>query len=169
MYLTVRYFYKKLKKVVIDGDIKIILALTEIIARIQKLEDAVGSIGTAKSIEFYTTIDGTKRRIKNMFLKVSENLPVSIEIKDIHGNAAQVDGAPKWASTDETLATVTASEDGLSALVTPIGPVGVCKIQVSADADLGEGVKSILGELEIELLAGEAAVVSIVAGTPVAQ
>lgn len=104
-----------------------------------------------------------------MFLKVSQNLPLTIEVKDKFGNLAKVDGAPTWAVTDSTLATVEVAEDGMSAVLKPSGSVGTLKVQVSADADLGEGVKSILGELDVELLAGEAVSVSISAGEAVDQ
>lgn len=120
----------------------------------------------ASQIQFYSTISGNNERVHNMFLKASQNLPLSIQIKDKFGNAAQVDGAPQWAVTDATLGAMEVSEDGMSATFKPAGLVGTLKIQVSADADLGEGVKSILGELDVEILAGEAVSVEIAAGEP---
>lgn len=123
--------------------------------------------GEASSIEFYAIIAGRKQKVESMFLKVSQKLPISLAIKDIKGNAAKVDGAPKWAVTNEALASLVVAEDGLSAVLSPVGPVGLLKVQVKADADLGEGVKEIVGELEIELVAGDAAVVELAAGVAV--
>ncbi len=104
-----------------------------------------------------------------MFLKVSEALPLTIEVKDKFGNPAKVDGAPQWAVTAPELASLEVSADGMSALVKPTGPVGPFKVQVTADADLGEGVKPVLGEMEVELLPGEAVSVGLAAGAPVPQ
>lgn len=102
-----------------------------------------------------------------MFLKITQKLPLSVEFQDKLGNPAKVDGAPVWAVSDETLATLSVAADGMSAELVPTGAIGEFKVQVSADADLGEGVKSILGELAIELLPAEAVSVAIKAGEPV--
>lgn len=123
----------------------------------------------ASSIEFYSNFGGQKKRITNMFLKVSEALPLAIEVKDKFGNLAKIEGAPQWALTDSTLATLEVMEGGMSAVLKPVGAVGSLKVQVSCDADLSEGVKTILGELEVELLAGEAVVVAITPGQAVPQ
>jgi hypothetical protein len=120
-------------------------------------------------LEFYTKINGQTTKVDQMFLKVSDKLPLSVALKDKFGNEAQSDGKPSWALSDESLASLELSEDGKSALLLPKGTVGSFKVQVSADADLGEGVKSILGELDIELLAGEAVQVEIKAGEALPQ
>lgn len=102
-----------------------------------------------------------------MFLKINQKLPVSVTFKDKFGNDAQVDGKPEWAVTDSTLASLEVADDGMSSMIVPTGVVGSFKVQVSADADLGAGVKTILGELDIDLVAGDAENVVISAGTPV--
>jgi hypothetical protein len=132
---------------------------------IEELKDAL-TPGGASRIEFYANIAGKKRKVKTMFLKVTQSLPLTIEIKDAKGNPAKVDGAPEWAVTDEALATLEVSPDGFTATVTPMGPLGSVKVQVTADADLGEGVKSILGELDIDFLAGDATTIALSAGNP---
>jgi hypothetical protein len=98
-----------------------------------------------------------------MFAKVTQKVKISISIKDKFGNAAKVDGTPAWGLTDEALGTLAVEADGMSALLEPKGVVGALKVQVSCDADLGEGVKPILGELDVELLAGDAEVVELAA------
>lgn len=120
----------------------------------------------ASRIAFFTTINGLKKEITEMFLKVNQKLPLTIEIKDKFGNAAQVDGAPAWSLTDPALGALVVDASGMSAEFTPAGTVGTLQVQVSADADLGEGVKTILGSLDLELLSGEAVTVAIAAGTP---
>ncbi len=131
--------------------------------RIEKLEEAETPL-PAPQVEFYIVQDGQKKRIFNMIMKVSQRLPVSVEFKDKFGNAAKVDGKPAWALTDASFGTVEAADDGLSAVFTPAGKAGEALLQVNADADLGEGVKAILGELAVTLLPGDAETVSITAG-----
>jgi hypothetical protein len=108
-----------------------------------------------------------KEEILHMFLPVNKKLPVSIEIKDKFGNPAKADGAPSWALSDESLGSLAVAADGMSAEFSPSGSVGSLKLQVKADSDLGDGVKEILGELSLDLLAGEAVLVELKAGEPV--
>ncbi len=102
-----------------------------------------------------------------MFLKISQNLPLAIAIKDRLGNDAKVDGIPAWALTDESLGKIEVAADGMSATLIPGDVTGACKLQVKADADLGAGVKEIVGELDIEFIGGDAVTISIAAGEPV--
>jgi hypothetical protein len=149
----------------IVGIMSVILYLQNL--RITKLEKDVANIMTIISepqIKFFINKNGQKIEVTQMFLKVSDQLPVSIAIKDKFGNNASVEGAPAWALTDSSLGNLAVADGGMSAVFTPAGQVGTLKVQVSADADLGEGVKTILGELEIELLAGEAVSVEVSAG-----
>lgn len=102
-----------------------------------------------------------------MFLKDSQNLPLSIAPVDAKGNAAKVDGVPAWSVTDPSLATLAVADDGLSAVLSPVGPLGAFKVQVSADADLGPDAKSIVGELDVEIIGGDAVSIQLKAGDPV--
>lgn len=70
---------------------------------------------------------------------------VQLVIKDKHGNPALVDGVPVWASSDETVLSVTPAPDGMSALKIDTVATGVARVTVTADADLGAGVKPITG------------------------
>jgi hypothetical protein len=139
--------------------------VSKILKELTEIKEAITPV-TASHIKFYVKVDGHYERKVHMILKVTQKVPVTLAITDVKGNPALIDGMPKWALTDESLATLVASEDGMSAVLTPVGPFGALKIQVSADADLGEGVTAILGELEVDLIAGDAAVVSLAAGTP---
>lgn len=102
-----------------------------------------------------------------MFLPISKKLPLAIAIADLKGNPAKVDGVPQWALSDSSLALLEVAEDGMSAMVVPVGPLGLVKVQVKADADLGEGVKELLGEMDVEMIAGEAVSLVVSAGEPV--
>ena len=132
--------------------------------RIKVLETRIG--GVAEKVVFFVTIDGQKRKVDQMFLKVTQMLPISVAFTDAAGNAAIVDGVPQWAVTSPDLGDIKASEDGLSAVFVPKGPVGKCVVQVKADADLSGGVKELVGELTIELIGGDAVSAIITPGEP---
>lgn len=95
-----------------------------------------------------TTIKSTTKSITGRFGK-----PL-----DAKGNASQVEtGSVKFSSENEDIATVEPDgDDELQFKVTPTGKAGVAKINVEADADLGEGVKTISGFTAIEVQPGEA-------------
>jgi len=69
-------------------------------------------------------------------LDTSGALSASVGFVDVHGHATTADDVPAWASSDEAVATVAASEDGLSADISIVGP-GVCLIDVSSTNDDG--------------------------------
>ncbi len=72
---------------------------------------------------------------------------VALTITDAQGRPAAVDGVPVWASSDETVVSVVAAADGLSAVVSSVA-AGTARVTVSADADLGAGVVPITGVTE---------------------
>lgn len=121
---------------------------------------------TSAKIDAYNLVQGDLRMLK---ITDSQNVTLTIKPVDKKGNPAPVDGVPVWATSDDTKATVAPAVDGLSAVVSAVGPLGAVQISVSADADLGTGVKSITGLLDIEVIAGEAAALAIEAGAPVEQ
>lgn len=113
------------------------------------------------------TIDGNtiKGDIMSFILKADQKVSVSIQPVDKFGNPATVDGAPVWVdATGQT--NVVASDDGLTAVITPNGAVGTTQINVTADADLGDGVVTIAGVLDLEVVAGSAVALVINPGTP---
>lgn len=82
---------------------------------------------------------------------------LSVQWVDSHGNPAKVDGPTEWVSSDEDIATVeVAVGNPLIANVKSAGPIGPVQIQATADADLGEGVKTITATCDISVIAGEA-------------
>jgi hypothetical protein len=93
---------------------------------------------------------------------------VVLSITDSRGRPAPVDGVPVWASSDETVLTVTASVDGMSAVVDSVAP-GTARVTVSADADMGAGVVSITGVSEdVNVTNGSvASVMTLNLGAPV--
>lgn len=96
-------------------------------------------------------------------LPIDRIVTVSIQPVDAAGNPAPVDGAPVWASSDTRL-TVTPTEDGLSAVLTPRGDLGAVQVSVSADALLGPEVRTLTGLLDVQIVGGEAVALSIATG-----
>lgn len=101
-----------------------------------------------------------------LVLTNAEKVALSIQPLDKYGNPAKVDGAPVWGVSDDTLGELVPAADGFSAVFTTGEALGVVQVNVSVDADLGGGVKTVVGTLDIQIEASEAVSVGIVAGTP---
>lgn len=95
-------------------------------------------------------------------MTATQQFTASISPKDRRGRPAPVQN-PTWASSDESVATVTPAADGLSALVVAQG-VGSGKVNVLVDADLGEGVRTLAGSIDVIVTAGEAVSIAVEAG-----
>ena len=95
-------------------------------------------------------------------ITTDQNFPsVALVITDSRGRPAAVDGVPVWASSDETVISVTPAADGMSAVVDTVAP-GTARVTVSADADLGAGVVPITGVSEdINVTSGSVASVMV--------
>jgi hypothetical protein len=117
-------------------------------------------------IDKFTTIYGD---IEMLILTDSQQVDLAIKplTKKLH--PAQVDGVPVWSSSDPAVATVEAAADGLSAVVKAADNLGPAQISVTADVDLGEGVNPMTGLLDIEVVGGGAAAISIIAAVPTEQ
>jgi len=95
-----------------------------------------------------------------------QKVPLSVSFLDGAGNPAPVDGSPVWGSSDPTVVDVVPAPDGLSAVATAVGPLGTAQVNVTADADLGSGIETITGLLDVNVVADKAVSVAISAGTP---
>lgn len=102
----------------------------------------------------------------------TQQFDATLSITNAAGAPATVDGIPVWASSDETVVTVTASADGMSATIPCVAP-GTARITVTADADLGAGTVTITGVSEDIIVtvdpANAASVVTLNLGPPVAR
>lgn len=101
-----------------------------------------------------------------ILLTNAQKVPLSIQPLDQYGNPARVDGVPVWNNSDEALGTLTVAADGLSAEYSTLGPIGTAQVSVTADADLGAGVRSLTGTLDIQVEPSEAVTLNIAAGVP---
>jgi hypothetical protein len=105
----------------------------------------------------------------NFVLTADQEVPVSVAFTDDHGNPAQVDGAPTWASSDDTILSVTPAADGLSAIVAAVGPDGSAQVSVTANANMDPNGAPIpvMGLLGIDVVSGAAASAVLTPGAPV--
>jgi hypothetical protein len=98
---------------------------------------------------------------------------VTLSITNSQGQPAAVDGAPVWASSDDTVLSVEAQPDGMGAVVRTVAPGGPARISVTADADLGAGTQTITGvteDINVTLGASHmASVMTLSLGAPTAK
>jgi hypothetical protein len=100
-------------------------------------------------------------------LSIDQKVTVELAITDRNGNPATVDGTPEWDATPADLVTIEPAADGRSAVITSGDISGdAVLITVRTDADLGDGVRELVGTLEINLTGGEAQFISLTAGEP---
>lgn len=94
---------------------------------------------------------------------------LSIVAKDARGKNTKLDSVPSWTSSDANILTVTAAEDGMSAVVAAgalDGIEGNANGQITVTADVREGpdVVEKSGVLDVEVRPGEAVSLEISAG-----
>lgn len=138
---------------------------TEMLARILAAVELLPAVG----IEFDVVLEGqTQTGVVLMIIKDTQKFTASIRPVDAKGNPAQVQsGSIQWSGPD--FLTVTPASDGLSAEVSANGPLGSGQVAVSADADLGDGVVTITGVLQVEVQAGQAVSLAVDSSQPTEQ
>lgn len=140
----------------------LIEVLTEISKTLSRLERHLRPAKLAKTIELLTLIDGRWVEVKNMILKSGEKAILKLRILDASGNPARVEGDKvTWSSSDPSIGELKVDKDEMGAEFIQSGAVGKTMIQCKADADLGEGVKELVAEMEIETLSGEAVLMEL--------
>jgi hypothetical protein len=100
-----------------------------------------------------------------LVLTADQKVTLSVSYQDRYGNPAPVDGAPAWETSADGIVTVDPTEDGLSAEIVTVGQIGTVQVRATADALPGAGVKTIIGVLDIQVVGGEARIVTLNAGT----
>lgn len=81
--------------------------------------------------------------------------------EDEHGNVVALDSVPTWSLSNADIASLTVSEDGLTAKVTPLGLVGSVQLNVLIDADPGQGVEPLVGVADIQIVGGKIRVIRL--------
>lgn len=145
---------------------EIMKALQAVSKQLEQIIDLL-TPGTAVGLSFTAFLDdGTiLHEVSKMDMRDDQKVTLSIQPLDKRGKPALVDGVPTWAGSDDTVVTVVAAADGMSAVATGVAP-GTARVVVTADADLGSGVTNLTGTLDFTITGGAAATISITAGTP---
>ena len=104
-----------------------------------------------------------------MLITITDEQKVLVTLAPVTaaGNPATLDGVPSWTVTSGD-ATVEPAADGLSCYLIS-GTVGNSVIEVSADADLGEGVSPITDTIDLAVVSAQASSLGLVVGTPEAK
>lgn len=95
-----------------------------------------------------------------------QEVEVQVAFTDDAGRAVSIDGPPRWQANDETLIEVDVAEDGRSAIVRTLGGTGSTFVTVSADAQLGDGVRSISGAFDVTITESGDVRIQFSFGTP---
>ena len=123
----------------------------------------------AKTPQFKGPKPNRRNLLMAFSLTDSQQTTLSVKFVDKKGNPANVDGVPEWSTDNTDVLALTPAADGLSCVAASVGPLGVAKVTLKADADLGAGTEPIFGTLEIDVTAGNAATVTIDAAAPTEQ
>ena len=103
----------------------------------------------------------------SLIMTTVQECPLEVKFRDAHGNEAQVENIV-WSSSAEDILKVNANDaEPNKAIVLAVGSPGTGQVNVKADPKIGEPVGEIVGVLDVEILAAEATVVEISAGTPI--
>jgi hypothetical protein len=82
------------------------------------------------------------------------------------GNPATLDGTPVWTVVSGD-ATLEVAEDGLSAFLVSGAADVTSQIEVTADADLGEGVVTLTDVIDLAVVAAQASALGLVVDTAI--
>ena len=119
-------------------------------------------IASVKLVYISPNGERVKGNQMSIVLRNDQQVGFALAFEDKYGNAvSELGSVPAWNVSDEALATLEVSEDGLSATVKPNGPKGSVLLNVVVDADPDEAYEELLGQAEIAILAGKATVVRL--------
>lgn len=101
-------------------------------------------------------------------IKLTNEQKVTVSLTPVTatGKPATLDGKPTWKVDGDGKSSVSASEDGLSAVIVSADTPGDTLIVVSADADLGEGVETITDAIRVTVEGARAQSLGLSVGTP---
>lgn len=108
---------------------------------------------------FAVQYEGVNFKGENMSseMKSGTIATLSVQWNDKGGNAVPVDGPTSWESSDPSILKVEVSTgNSLISNVYSQGPIGTATIQASADADMGQGVRTVYATYDIVVVKGDA-------------
>lgn len=119
------------------------------------------------SLQFCLLFSNIKTAITMVKMRNNQFVQGTLEAKDAKGDAAQIEaGSVKVSSDDEGVATLEQDPDDEKKIKVVGQRAGATVVRISADADLGEGVKTIETQVAVEIEAGEATGFGISFGDP---
>lgn len=103
-----------------------------------------------------------------MTIKITNEEKVHVKLNPVtaNGNAAAIDGQASFTVVSGD-ATVVMDDEGLGAFLVSGVLIGDSQIQVSADADLGEGVDTITDTIILTVVAAEASSLGLTIDAPI--
>ena len=104
-----------------------------------------------------------------LILTVTQQAGLSVSYVDANGNNALVDGNPIWAVSDASVLEVIEGASPFEVTVRATGVTGTAQVSVTADADLGDGVREIIETLDVTVGPGEAVGANITTAAPEEQ
>lgn len=163
-------FYLDILRKIFNHVISIGQKLDTILSLLQYLvSQKQQSLSQASSIKFDAIINGEiKENSMETTLTDTQEFTLTLNPTNKAGQPAKVEaGSVHW--TGPNFVSIEPSADGMSALIKALtqGPNDL--ISVTADADLGEGVKTIGGTYGIQVIASQAVSIGFVASEPVEQ
>lgn len=101
-------------------------------------------------------------------LKITDEQKVNVRLVPVtqRGKPVPLDGKPEWSVVDGD-STLAVSDDGMSAFLVSNDTPGITNFQVSADADLGEGVSTITDTIQLTVVDPQASSLGLVSDPPV--
>lgn len=103
----------------------------------------------------------------NHIMRGGKRRTIDLVLTDRFGNPAAVDGTPTWETTDPAICAVEPNAGGMGAVVRALGRTGSAEIRVTVDADMGDGVRHMVGAAGFDVLAGEVSVMALMVGEEV--
>jgi hypothetical protein len=128
----------------------------------RKLADQLDAAAPGKPVvafplTFYTTKGGPE--VSDIQVRDdSAPLTATATFLDARGNPTTPGATPTWTSSDETVATVEASEDGMSATVTVVGGLGASQITCTDPESEGDDTDDVVSVGTVSVVPGQAVV-----------
>ena len=98
-------------------------------------------------------------------LKEGQAVDFTLTALDSKGRPAKVDGVPVYENSNPAAADLFVNPDGMGGKITWLD-AGTAQIKATVDADLGDGVRELIGLGDVECLAPEAVTVGLEFGAP---
>lgn len=141
---------------------------TDVLTVQKSVDRILGLLGPseAATLNFEVSLDGGATYFEaeenKVTAKVTDAIRARLVARDVFGNVTTLDPTtpPTWTPTGDL--SIVPAADGLTADIAATGPATAGNLaQAVGDADLGPGVKPILGTLTIDWLPGDAVTVEV--------